>query len=78
MRMSKKAKRNNLYILRCKHQLTQAEIAAKIGVSRLTYSYVEQGERSGNQAFWEAIQRIFNVPDEEMYSLQKVEQEMGV
>ena len=77
MRVSKKAKRDKLYELRCKHKLTQAEIAAEIGVSRLTYSYVEKGERSGNQAFWEAIQRIFNVPDEEMYSLQKIEQEMG-
>lgn len=73
MKMSKKAQRHNLYMLRCEHKLTQAEFAAKIGVSCRGYQNVEWGERSGTAEFWAAIQRVFNVKDEDMYSLMKLE-----
>ena len=76
MRTSKKAKRYNLYMLRCKHKLTQAEFAAKIGVSCRGYQNVEWGERSGTADFWAAIQRVFNVPDSEMYALMKLEKQV--
>lgn len=76
MRMSKKAKRENLYLLRCKHKLTQAEFAAKIGVSCRGYQNVEWGERQGTADFWAAIQRVFNVKDEDMYALMKLEKQV--
>lgn len=76
MRANKKAKRHNLYMLRCKHMLTQAEFAAKIGVSCRGYQNVEWGKRDGTADFWAAIQRVFDVPDTEMYSLMKLEKQV--
>lgn len=76
MRTSKKAKRNNLYMLRCKHKLTQAEFAAKIGVSCRGYQNVEWGERYGTEDFWAAIQRVFEIKDEDMYALMKLEKQV--
>lgn len=76
MRASKKAKRHNLYMLRCKHKLTQAEFADKIGVSCRGYQNVEWGERDGSAEFWAAIQKAFEVPDAEMYSLMKFEEQV--
>ena len=67
--------RHNLYMFRCDKRLTQAEIAATIGVSRQVYAYVEKGKRSGNQAFWDGLQKAFNIPDTEMYALQKLKRE---
>ena len=40
-----------------------------LGVSRATYSYIEKGERSGTFEFWGNLQKVFNVPDAEMYPL---------
>lgn len=75
MRASKKVKRHNLYMLRCDNRLTQAEFAAKIGVSCRGYRNVETGERYGTGEFWAAIQRVFDVPDEEMYGLMKIDED---
>lgn len=54
-------------------KLTQAEFAAKTGISRATYSFIERGERSGTCEFWAALQREFNVSDADMYPLQKLD-----
>ena len=66
--------RHNLYIFRCDRKLKQSEIAKKIGVSRATYSFVERGERSGSFEFWSGLQKAFDVPDSEMWKLQKLEE----
>ena len=66
--------RHNLYMFRCGKRLTQDEMAKLLGVSRVTYSYVERGERSGTFEFWSNLQRVFNVPDSDMYPLQKLEE----
>ena len=63
--------RHNLYVFRHQQGLTQAEMSNKCGVSRATYSFIERGERSGTGEFWGNLQREFNVPDAEMYPLQK-------
>lgn len=65
-------KRHNLYMFRCDKRLTQAEIAAKIGVSRQVYANIEKGRNGGSAEFWGNLQRAFDVPDEEMYPLQKM------
>lgn len=66
--------RTNLKVLRVRNHLTQKEMAKKLGVSRATYSFVENNQRQGTSAFWEAVQRVFDVPDEEMYKLMKGEE----
>ena len=61
--------RTNLKILRVKHQLTQKEIADKVGVSYATYNLIEQGKRKGSTEFWKRIQERFNLTDAEMWQL---------
>lgn len=66
--------RTNLRVFRIAHKLRQTDIAYDLGVSRATYSFIERGERSGNAEFWQRLQRTYNVPDEEMYKLMKVDE----
>ena len=66
--------RHNLYVFRCDKKLKQSEMAEKTGVSRRTYGLVENGKRDGSQMFWSNLQREFDVPDSEMYSLMKLDE----
>ena len=66
--------RTNLKVFRVAHKLTQAEMAERLGVSRATYVYIERGARSGTIDVWSTLQRVFNVPDAEMFSLQKLDE----
>lgn len=59
----------NLLKMRKRLQLTQAEMADKIGVSRSQYGMVEQGRRQGTHEFWKKLQCAFDVPDNEMWQL---------
>lgn len=61
--------RTNLKVLRVKHQLTQQQLAEKLGVSYATYNLVEQGKRKGSTEFWQRIQALFNLSDAEMWQL---------
>ena len=61
--------RTGLKILRVKQHLTQAEVAAKLGVSFATYNLVEQGKRKGSEEFWLKLQAAFNLTDAEMWKL---------
>lgn len=61
--------RTGLKILRIKQQLTQAEIATKLGVSFSTYNLIEQGKRKGSEEFWTKLQQTFNLTDAEMWQL---------
>jgi len=61
--------RTSLKILRVKHNLTQADIADKLGVSYPTYNLIEQGKRKGSTEFWAKLQQVFNLTDAEMWAL---------
>lgn len=63
--------RKELKLLRVKNNLTQAEMAKVLGVSRVAYGYYETGTREGRQKFWTTLQRKFNLSDEEMYKMMK-------
>lgn len=63
--------RTDLKILRIKHNLTQTDIAQKLGISRSTYNLVEQGKRNGSKKFWLAVQNLFELGDAEVWKLQK-------
>lgn len=66
--------RKNLKVFRVQNDLTQAEIAEKIGCTRATYSAIENGVREGRKTFWNDLQKALNVPDTEMWALQKNEE----
>ena len=63
--------RTGLKLLRVKNHLTQSEFAEKVGCSRSAYSFIENAKRQGNEQFWNRVQREFNIPDAEMYSLMR-------
>ena len=67
--------RTNLKVFRTAHKLRQTDIALDLGVSRATYSFIERGIRNGTTDFWNKLQRTYNVPDEEMWALQKLDKQ---
>ncbi len=66
------ADRRNLKVFRAKHGLTRQKMADKIGVSRSTYSEIENAKRGCSEAFLKKLQAAFNIPDEDMWNLTKV------
>lgn len=67
--------RLNLKLFRIKHKMTQGEFADKLGVNRAGYSMIEQGKRDGTMTFWSKLKETFNIPENEMWSLMKNEEE---
>lgn len=67
--------RTNLKLLRVKHELSQLQMAEKLGVGRTTYVAIEKGQRDGSMGFWQTVQNVFNIPDAEMWGLMKLEKD---
>lgn len=65
-------KRQALRLLRVKYDLTQEQMAERLGVDRGTYANIELGKRRGSIEFWETVQKEFNIPDADMYALQRM------
>ena len=62
----------NLRDVRYKNgNLTQQEMADKIGISLGAYSLIENGKRTGSTRTWLKIQELFKLTDEEVWKLQK-------
>lgn len=51
--------------------LTQEEMAKRIGISKAAYCNIERGVRFGSVATWEKIQTLFNLTDDEVWKLIK-------
>ena len=66
--------RKNLKVFRVYKDMTQTEIAEKIGCTRATYSSIESGAREGRKEFWKKLQRAFNIIDEDMWALMQNEE----
>lgn len=62
-------RRKNLKIFRIEHDLTQNDMANKIGCSRDAYSAIETGSRDPSYDFMEKLQTAFDVPTERMWAL---------
>lgn len=67
--------RTNLKVLRVKHKLSQEQMAEKLGYRRATYSAIENGKRTGRQAFWLDFQKAFDIPDSELWGYMKNDEE---
>lgn len=63
--------RNRLKIERAIADLTQAELAQKIGVSRQTINAMETGKYVPSTVLALKIARLFQKPVEEIFSLEK-------
>ena len=71
--MKKQIKRHKLKLLRVKHDLTQEQIAKKLGCSVTTYNLVENGKRRGTEDFWKALKQLFNLEGGEVWELQNTQ-----
>ena len=64
--------RLNLKVLRVTHNLTQQQLANKLGVSVSTYNLIETGKRRGSQEFWEKLQKEFKLEDGDVWKTQRI------
>lgn len=65
-------KYNNLRDVRYQNgNITQKEMADKIGISIGAYSLIEAGKRTGSTKTWIKIQNLFKLKDDEVWKLQK-------
>ncbi len=69
--------RMNLKIFRIRHNLTQSEMAQRVGYDRSAYALVEAGERNPSIEFFMNLQEAFNIPDAEMWALTRLEKICG-
>jgi putative transcriptional regulator len=61
--------KNDLRVLRAKHDLTQAELADKLGVSRQTVNAIETGKYDPSLPLAFKIARVFGRTIEEIFSV---------
>ena len=55
--------RVNLKCLRVQHDLTQDQMAERLGVTRTTYNLIENGKSKGSVDFWLTLKREFPEAD---------------
>lgn len=58
---------NRLKVLRAEYNLTQEELALKVGATRSTINYLEKNEYLPSLALAVKIARYFNKPIEEIF-----------
>ena len=63
--------RMNLKLFRVEKNLSQDEMAKKIGCSRASYSAIESGQRGGRKTFWNDLQAAFRIDSDAMWDLMK-------
>ncbi len=61
--------KNRIRVHRAEHRLSQADLAALIGVSRKTISTIEVGRFVPSTVIALKLARLFDVPVEEIFSL---------
>jgi len=79
--MSTGVLRNRIRVFRAEHRLSQAELAAKIGVSRKTISTIEVGRFVPSTVialklaslFGARVEEIFSLADDDIVPLEKEE-----
>jgi putative transcriptional regulator len=66
--------RNNIRVLRFNHhEMTQKELADKVGVTRQTIIAIEKGEYSPSLELAFRIARVFSTPLEEVFTFEEPE-----
>lgn len=59
-----------LKTFRVSKNLTQQQMAEKLGVSVSTYCLIEKGERRGSAELWQRLQKVFNLDGGTVWALQ--------
>ena len=63
--------KNTLRIERARHNLTQAELAGKINVSRQTINAIESGKYVPSTVLALKLAKVFALPVEELFALEE-------
>ena len=63
--------KNTLKVARAKQNITQAELAEKVGVSRQTINSIEIGKYVPSTVLSLKIASIFSIPIEEIFTLEE-------
>ena len=61
---------NQIKVFRARHDLTQAELAERVGVTRKTINTIENGRFVPSTMLALKIARVFGVPVEELFRLE--------
>jgi putative transcriptional regulator len=64
---------NQIHVYRAKHDLTQAELAASVDVSRQTINAIETGKYNPSLELALKLARRFDVPVEDVFTLKSDE-----
>jgi putative transcriptional regulator len=67
--MNEEILKNNLKVLRAKHNLSQEELAEKVGVTRVTINNIENGKWAPSAVLALRIARVFGEPCEQTFWL---------
>lgn len=59
--------KNNLKVLRAEHNLTQADLAQKLAVSRQTINAIEKGKFDPSLPLAFKLYRLFNIAIEDIF-----------
>ncbi len=59
--------KNRLRVLRAEYKLTQSAVAEKVGISRTTYSKIENGKSVPDGNTIVALVKVFNVSANEIF-----------
>ncbi|WP_420603016.1 helix-turn-helix transcriptional regulator [Flagellimonas sp.] len=65
--------KNNIKVQRAIHNMTQADLAMKIGVSRQTINAIEKNKYVPSTVLSLKIARLFKTPVEDIFSLDDTE-----
>lgn len=67
--MPKHELKNKIKVYRAMHDLTQEDLAVKVGVTRKTINTIETGKFVPSTILAIKIARVFNIPVEELFEL---------
>lgn len=65
--------RTKLKLFRIGRKLNQHQIAAMLGYERAYYGHIERGYQDGSAAFWERLQKRFELTDAEVQELKTLD-----
>ena len=65
--------KNNIKVQRAMHDLTQADLADKIGVTRQSINAIEKGKYVPSTVLALKIARLFDTPLETIFSLEETD-----
>ena len=65
--------KNSIKVERARHDLTQADLARAIGVSRQSINAIEKGKYVPSAVLALKIARVFNLPVENIFQLEEMD-----